>query len=76
MRVVVFVLVLLSTPLVAAEFTGKVVGVDDGDTIDVLHGRRPETVRLNGIDSRERGRRTVHARRSTRPGSSTERTSG
>ena len=55
MRVVVFALVLLSTPLVAAEFTGKVVGVDDGDTIDVLHGRRPETVRLNGIDCPETG---------------------
>jgi endonuclease YncB( thermonuclease family) len=39
----------------AAEFRGKVVGVSDGDTITVLHDRRPEKVRLNGVDAPEKG---------------------
>jgi endonuclease YncB( thermonuclease family) len=40
----------------AAEFRGKVVGVSDGDTITVLHDRRPQKVRLlNGIDAPEKG---------------------
>jgi endonuclease YncB( thermonuclease family) len=39
----------------AQTFLGKVVGVADGDTITVLHDRRPETIRLNGIDAPEKG---------------------
>jgi micrococcal nuclease len=39
----------------ADTFHGKVVGVTDGDTITVLHERRPETIRLNGIDAPEKG---------------------
>ena len=39
----------------AAEFTGKVVGVTDGDTIEVLHNGRAERIRLNGIDCPEKG---------------------
>jgi len=35
--------------------TGKVVRVLDGDTIEVLHGNRPERIRLNGIDCPEKG---------------------
>lgn len=37
------------------EFRAKVVGVSDGDTITVLHDRRPEKVRLHGIDAPEKG---------------------
>jgi endonuclease YncB( thermonuclease family) len=43
-------LVVVSTPLQAAEFTGRVVGITDGDTITVLHNGRGEKIRLNGID--------------------------
>jgi endonuclease YncB( thermonuclease family) len=36
-------------------FTGKVVGVTDGDTITVLHDRQPHKIRLEGIDAPESG---------------------
>jgi len=36
-------------------FSGKVVGVTDGDSISVMHEGRGEAVRLNGIDAPERG---------------------
>lgn len=39
----------------AEEFSGKVVGVSDGDTITVLRDRTPVKVRLNGIDCPETG---------------------
>lgn len=41
--------------LVVLEFSGKVVGVNDGDTITVMHGQVGEKIRLNGIDCPERG---------------------
>jgi micrococcal nuclease len=37
----------------AASFTGRVVGITDGDTIRVLHSGRAERVRLWGIDCPE-----------------------
>jgi endonuclease YncB( thermonuclease family) len=39
----------------SADFSGLVVGVIDGDTIDVLHGGQAERIRLNGIDCPEKG---------------------
>lgn len=39
----------------AEEFSGKVVGVSDGDTITVLRNRNPIKVRLHGIDCPEIG---------------------
>ena len=39
----------------AEEFSGKVVGVSDGDTIRVLRSRTPIKVRLHGIDCPEIG---------------------
>ena len=57
-RVVFFLsFVVLSVPLLASEpdFSGKVVGVADGDTITVLSGRTPVKIRLHGIDSPEGG---------------------
>jgi micrococcal nuclease len=42
-------------PLPSAQFSGKVVGVTDGDTITVLHNGRDERVRLHGIDCPEKG---------------------
>jgi len=38
----------------AADFTGPVVSVLDGDTIEVLHNNRAERIRLNGIDCPEK----------------------
>ena len=38
---------------VPVRFTGRVVAVQDGDTISVLVGRRPVNVRLEGIDCPE-----------------------
>jgi hypothetical protein len=35
-------------------FTGPVVSVLDGDTIEVLHGNNPERICLNGIDCAEK----------------------
>jgi hypothetical protein len=36
-------------------FTGPVVSVLDGDTIEVLHNNHAERIRLNGIDCPEKG---------------------
>jgi micrococcal nuclease len=38
----------------AADFTGQVIGVLDGDTIDVLHDKKPERIQLYGIDCPEK----------------------
>lgn len=46
-------LLLLSFP--ASAFSGKVVGVSDGDTITVMHQGKGERVRLYGIDCPEKG---------------------
>ena len=44
----------VATSALAETFSGKVVGVVDGDTIDVLHAGRAERVRLIGIDCPEK----------------------
>src|SRR5512144_707024 len=46
---------LLFPYLCFADFTGPVVSVLDGDTIEVLHNTYPERVRLSGIDCPEKG---------------------
>jgi endonuclease YncB( thermonuclease family) len=43
------------TPLAVAAFSGQVVSVLDGDTIEVLHNTHAERIRLNGIDCPEKG---------------------
>jgi endonuclease YncB( thermonuclease family) len=43
------------TSVFASNYTGKVVGVIDGDTIEVLHNQYPERIRLSGIDCPEKG---------------------
>lgn len=43
---------LLVSQAFAAEFKGQVVGILDGDTLEVLHHQRPERIRLSGIDWR------------------------
>lgn len=49
-----FALCLQVLPTFAAEFTGKVVGVTDGDTISVMHNGKAEKIGLNGIDCPEK----------------------
>src|SRR5688572_15644425 len=52
----ILVAVLVWSSLARAEdFTGKVVGVADGDTITVMHQGRGERIRLHGIDAPEKG---------------------
>jgi endonuclease YncB( thermonuclease family) len=48
---VLFVLVSVSE---AFAFTGPVISVQDGDTIEVLHNQHPERIRLYGIDCPEK----------------------
>lgn len=43
------------TTLLAADFTGLVVSVLEGDTSEVLHNQHPERIRLHGIDCPEKG---------------------
>lgn len=64
---VVFSRYLLAAPLYAAEqFTGKVVGVSDGDTISVLREGKAVKVRLYGVDAPEKAQAFgTHARQLT-----------
>ena len=48
-------LVLLTASTVFADFSGRVIAILDGDTIEVLHRQRPERIRLHGIDCPEKG---------------------
>jgi len=49
-------LLLLATPLLAGEtYTGKCLGVHDGDTISLMKAGRAVKVRLEGIDCPELG---------------------
>jgi micrococcal nuclease len=41
--------------VIAADFSGQVVSVLDGDTLEVLNGHHAERIRLNGIDCPEKG---------------------
>ncbi len=49
-----FSFALLTSQALAADFTGRVVGVADGDTITVLHNGKGERIRLHGIDCPEK----------------------
>jgi micrococcal nuclease len=60
LRVPVILLFLLLLPAAIgaasqAAFTGKVIGISDGDTLTVLHDRTPVKIRLDGIDAPESG---------------------
>jgi micrococcal nuclease len=45
---------LITSQAIAADFSGRVVGIIDGDTLEVLHLQRAERIRLNGIDCPEK----------------------
>src|SRR2546422_4266822 len=50
------VLIVVLLPAVAtADFSGRVVGISDGDTIKVMHNGAAEKIRLYGIDCPEKG---------------------
>ncbi|MBK5281712.1 MAG: thermonuclease family protein [Nitrospiraceae bacterium] len=46
---------LIPTIVYAADFSGPVVAVLDGDTLEVLNGHHAERIRLQGIDCPEKG---------------------
>jgi micrococcal nuclease len=48
-------LIIIVAPAIAADFEGQVIRVLDGDTIEVLHEKKPERIRLYGIDCPEKG---------------------
>jgi micrococcal nuclease len=54
-RLVALIVLAWVVPARAEDFSGKVVGVSDGDTITVLRDRTPIKVRLHGIDAPEAG---------------------
>jgi hypothetical protein len=59
---------LIPTTVFAADFSGQVVSVLDGDTIEVLHNQSPERIRLIGIDCPEKGQAYGNnARHAARP---------
>ena len=55
--------------------TGNVTGVLDGGTLEVLHNRHPERLRLSGIDCPEKGQAYGKKASSSRPRSPTARKS-
>jgi len=55
MKLVTFLLLFLSSVAPALSFTGQVVGVIDGDTIDILHNGKAQRIRLHGIDCPGKG---------------------
>jgi len=54
LRLVCLAFVILPGFCLAEEFTGRVVGVSDGDTITILHNGVGQKIRLNGIDCPEK----------------------
>lgn len=50
----IFFVVLSVTSSTAATWSGKVIGISDGDTITVLRNRVPVKIRLYGIDTPEK----------------------
>ena len=54
-RVIFLILLLLFSRAEAVAFTSPVVGVIDGDTIDILHNGKAQRIRLYGIDCPEKG---------------------
>jgi micrococcal nuclease len=54
---VLIFIVFVAVPLegFSADFSGPVVSVLDGDTIEVMHNQYPERIRLSGIDCPEKG---------------------
>jgi hypothetical protein len=58
----------------AAHFDGQVVGVLDGDTIEVLHEKKPERIRCMASIAQRRGSHSVRTLSKPPPLSSSVRT--
>jgi endonuclease YncB( thermonuclease family) len=58
--VVVLLSLLLSPVAFASDYSGLVVSVRDGDTLDILHNQHRERIRLSGIDCPEKGQSYGH----------------
>lgn len=56
----VLLTLLLTSPVLATDLTGLVVGVLGGDTFECLHPHHTELIRLSGIDCAEKGRAYGH----------------
>ena len=54
-KYILLTLVFLPQLLLAESFAGKCIGISDGDTISVLRNQQSVRVRLEGIDSLEKG---------------------
>ena len=52
--------ILLASAALAADYSGLVVFVLDGDIIEILHKQHPERIRLSGIDCPEKGQPYGH----------------
>jgi endonuclease YncB( thermonuclease family) len=52
---IILLILAICFPVFAGSFTGKVIGVLDGDTIEVLVNKKSIRVRLHGIDCPEKG---------------------
>ena len=52
---IAILLMLLTSCLASDNISGKVVGVLDGDTIEVLQNKQTHRIRLHGIDAPEKG---------------------
>lgn len=65
MRIILAIVLALAPCLALADFTGRVVKIVDGDTLDILASETPIRVRLDSIDAPERGqafgRRSHHS---------------
>ena len=53
-KIVILLLLLIFIPALSLAWSGKVVGVADGDTIEVMHDGKGEKIRLYGIDCPEK----------------------
>ncbi len=51
----IFTFLLPSPEFCAGDFSGRVLGISDGDSIRVMHDGKGEKIRLYGIDAPEKG---------------------
>lgn len=54
LSIAILILLYTSTALAQGSFSGKVVAISDGDTIQVMHEGKPEKIRLSEIDCPEK----------------------
>lgn len=53
--ILAFYILSISLALAEGSFSGKVVAISDGDTIQVMHDGKAEKIRLADIDCPEKG---------------------